>query len=50
MYYIIIREECTEGIQQVVKYIKLIDCCFTNMYGLEVRVNMDTRIFWPDFC
>ena len=52
LYYVLYyytSEDCAEGIQ-VVKYIKLIDCCFTNMYGLEVRVNMDTQIFWLDFC
>ena len=34
----------------VVIYIKLIDYCFTNMYGWQVRVNMDTQFFWLDFC
>ena len=45
LYYLLYHytsEDCAEGIQQVVKYLKIIDCCFTNMYGLEVRVNMDT--------
>ena len=39
-------EDCPEGIKQVMKDIKLIDCCFKNMYGWHVCVNMDTQIFF----
>ena len=45
LYYLLYHytsEDCAEGIQQV-KYIKLIDYCCRNMYGLEARVNMDTQ-------